>query len=240
MPLTYAIADLHGRYDLLLKAFDAIATHAQDRPHKIVTLGDYVDRGPKSGRLLQHLMDEQAAGRSLICLQGNHEQIMLLSCRKLPHPGWWIQNGGGATLLSYGCAEEGEVDLSRVPKEHLDWVAALPLMHIDQHRIYVHAGVNPDVPLDQQEALTDVHGNQHIVWKLYPDDDVRGHGSRHVVHGHHQHKHGPIKLAGRTNLDTLAWYTGRLVIGVFDDEKAGGPLDLIEVVCEPHEKKKAA
>jgi serine/threonine protein phosphatase 1 len=39
---------------------------------------------------------------------------------------------------------------------------------------------------------------------------------------------GPKLFSGCTNLDTLAWTTGRLVIGVFDDSIAGGPIDLIE------------
>ena len=45
-------------------------------------------------------------------------------------------------------------------------------------------------------------------------------------------------VEGRTNLDTQAWYTGRLVIGVFDDEVAGGPVSLLEVRGEPVESKK--
>ena len=48
MSLTYAIADLHGRFDLLEMAFGAIANHAGDKPCQIITLGDYVDRGPQS------------------------------------------------------------------------------------------------------------------------------------------------------------------------------------------------
>jgi serine/threonine protein phosphatase 1 len=49
MPFTYAIADLHGRYDLLSEAVTKIVEHSKsDRPTTIITLGDYVDRGPKS------------------------------------------------------------------------------------------------------------------------------------------------------------------------------------------------
>src|SRR5262245_22109732 len=48
----------------------------------------------------------------------------------------------------------------------------------------------------------------------------------------------PCRQEGRTNLDTQAWCTGRLVIGVFDDEVAGGPVSLLEVRGEPVESKK--
>jgi metallophosphoesterase superfamily enzyme len=54
----------------------AIAAHANERPFKIVTLGDYVDRGPQSRQIIEHLMAAQAAGMKLICLKGNHEDMM--------------------------------------------------------------------------------------------------------------------------------------------------------------------
>ena len=57
MPFTYAIADLHGRYDLLSEAITKIVEHSKsDRPATIITLGDYVDRGPKSRQVIERLM----------------------------------------------------------------------------------------------------------------------------------------------------------------------------------------
>jgi len=54
MPYTYAIADLHERYDLLSEAVTKIVEHSKsDRPATIITLGDYVDRGPKSRQRVQ-------------------------------------------------------------------------------------------------------------------------------------------------------------------------------------------
>ena len=53
MPFTYAIADLHGRYDLLSEAVTRIVEHSKsDRPATVITLGDYVDRGPKSRQVI--------------------------------------------------------------------------------------------------------------------------------------------------------------------------------------------
>jgi hypothetical protein len=57
-----------------------------------------------------------------------------------------------------------------------------------------------------------------------------------VVHGHYQHAHGPFFKKNRTNLDTFAWYTGRLAIGVFDDAAPGGPIEVFEVNGESIEK----
>jgi len=50
---TYAIADIHGRLDLLEAAY---ALLAQEKPGLIVHLGDYVDRGKASSQVIEFLM----------------------------------------------------------------------------------------------------------------------------------------------------------------------------------------
>ncbi len=116
--------------------------------------------------------------------------------------------------------------MSAVPESHIAWLDALPLMHVDTHRIYVHAGVDPEFPLDQQSEAT-------LLWKRYPKGFTDGFDGRHVVHGHDNDPDGPLLYEGRTNLDTAAWRTGRLMVGIFDDERPGGPVDLIEVRGPP-------
>jgi serine/threonine protein phosphatase 1 len=230
MSKTYAIADLHGRFDLLEIALARI-TERVEPPATVVTLGDYVDRGPDSRKIIERLMAGLGRdGWRLICLKGNHEDIMWQTCRRLPDVDWWLTNGGGATLISYGQQEGDQVDVTIVPTPHLDWIEQLPLMYVDRHRVFVHAGIDPNCPLDEQDAET-------VMWKIYPDDDDGGYGQHHVVHGHHQHAHGPIFKKNRTNLDTFAWYTGRLAIGVFDDARPGGPIEVLEVNGEPIEKR---
>ena len=222
MSRTYAIADLHGCFDLLVNALDAIREHAQGVDHSVVMLGDYIDRGPDSAKVVLLLMASQGPDTGLICLKGNHEDMMIETLTTPLHPDWWIGNGGDATLLSYGHAESGEYDPSVVPLDHVAWLQGLPMMHVDKHRVFVHAGVDPQKQLDQQDKDT-------LLWKLYQDNDGVGHGQRHVVHGHQPFKDGPLLYTNRTDLDTFAWATGRIVIGVFDDDVAGGPADLIEV-----------
>jgi serine/threonine protein phosphatase 1 len=222
MSKTYAIADLHGRIDLLEMALAKIADHA-DLPATLITLGDYVDRGPDSRQVIERLMAGLDEDWRLICLKGNHEDIMWQTCRGIvPDCDWWLTNGGGATLISYGLDLGDEADVTVIPGEHLRWIEQLPLMHVDKHRIFVHAGLDPNFSLDDQDS-------EKVVWKIYDDCDEGGYRQRHVVHGHHQHANGPILKKNRTNLDTFAWYTGRLVIGVFDDDIPGGPLESLEV-----------
>jgi serine/threonine protein phosphatase 1 len=108
MSKTYAIADLHGRYDLFEKAFNAIFDQGE-RDAKIITLGDYIDRGPESCMLIDILrIAQRLSNGKMICLKGNHEDIMWQTCRKPLDPGWWIGNGGGTTLRSYGHPDRRE------------------------------------------------------------------------------------------------------------------------------------
>jgi serine/threonine protein phosphatase 1 len=237
MPFTYVIADLHGRYDLLSLAYREL--WRRGKPGTIVHLGDYIDRGPMSMHVVTYLMDPLTipVGCTRVVLKGNHEDIMVETIRKGLAPDWWIGNGGGATLQSYGHPEVSVAygtstifvtpyyDPAVIPEVHLAFLEGLPMVHEDKHRVYVHAGVLPDVPLDQQKS--DV-----LMWLSYKDNDHGGYAGRHVVHGHHQKDDGPHRWKGRTNLDVGAWYTGRLVIGVFDDDVAGGPVEIIEVLAD--------
>lgn len=222
MTKTYAIADLHGRHDLLLMAIERIEQSSHSGGTVVFT-GDYVDRGPASRQVIETLMaGPKAPGWTWVCLRGNHEEIMQAGCMGMM--GWWLPNGGGATLVSYGArAGQNTRDcIELVPREHLDWIGSLPVMHNDGKRLFVHAGVVSGVPLDQQDE-------QKNTWMLYPDGATDGYADLHVVHGHHQHEDGPLLFEGRTNLDTLAWWTGRLVVGVFDDDATGGPMATIEI-----------
>jgi serine/threonine protein phosphatase 1 len=226
MSITYAIPDLHGRLDLLEAAFGQIASHAAGRASTIVTLGDYIDRGPNSAQVIDRLMGWQSDTLRLVVLKGNHEMMMWEVCNHLAELDWWIENGGDQTLRSYGIEPEQTGSVGLVPAAHLDWIKGLGVLHVDQHRVYVHAGVDVAVALERQSE-------QVSLWKRYPAGSGEGYGSRHVVHGHHAHIHGPIVGRSRTNLDAMAWKTGRLVIGVFLDDAPGGAQEFLEVRCPP-------
>jgi len=215
MAYTYAIADLHGRHDLLMAALERIEG-ANPRGGKIIFLGDYVDRGPDSAQVLETLMrGPDDAGRwTWVCLKGNHEDMMV-STLGGPDEEWWLGNGGVATVASFGGV---------IPEEYLAWCRALPTWHEDAQRVYVHAAVDPSKALNEQsEAM--------LMWTRYGEEYNAGYRGKHVVHGHTPHKDGPVLFSERTNLDTGAVFTGRLVVGVFDDEIPGGPRSLIEVAA---------
>ncbi len=222
--LTYAIGDIHGRLDLLRKAQGAIAAHAGAAPHRVICLGDYVDRGRDSKGVIETLM-ALCVESSWICLKGNHEDLMVEALRTERWGGLerWTANGGDETLLSYG-GEHG------VPAAHLDWLEALPLFHRDAHRFFVHAGVKPNLPLEYQ----DPHSLMWIrnAFLAAPPEAL----PCHVVHGHTPRWRlkpdlaRPERLAHRTNLDTGAVWTGILSVGVFEDSRAGGPIKVLSIV----------
>lgn len=224
MTRTYVIADLHGRFDLLCRALDLIHADAGDAGGKFVVLGDFVDRGPQSRNIIDLLMaGPQRPNWEWVILQGNHEAMMLevLSAPNAHLMRWWVGNGGGQTLASYGYAQGDPILPLRVPAEHLEWLAALPIYHEDAWRIFVHAGVPPHQPVDEAKPET-------LQWMLYPSSedypdaevhsDERHCSGKHIVHGHHQSASHPLLKAHRTNLDSFAYSTGRVAIGVFEDD----------------------
>jgi serine/threonine protein phosphatase 1 len=226
MALTFAIPDIHGRLDLLDAAVEKIAERSARHHATIVTLGDYVDRGPNSRQVIERLMNWQDKNATLVTLKGNHEAMMWEVCSNFADLDWWVKNGGDRTLASYDQSGRNDLNPGVVPAAHLQWIANLPLMHADKHRVFVHAAVDPKIPLDQQSEQT-------LLWKRYPEGFGLGHGHRHVVHGHHANPSAPVVTTGKTNLDGLAWKTGRLVIGVFNDDQPGGAFEFLETFVPP-------
>jgi len=229
MSRTYAIPDLHGRADLLDLAIDAIAARMRLQAATVVLLGDYVNKGPASADVIARLVAGLDPAWRTIFLKGNHDGFMLDALRddtKLP---LWLENSGAATLRSYAPQSDHIPDPQIVPADHRAWLARLQLIFVDTHRVYVHAGVDPAKPLDAQDEAT-------LLSKRYAAKDGSGYGDRHVVHGHNPFRDGPKLFAGRSDLDTMAWQTGRLVLGVFDDDTPGGPIELIELKGPPFEQ----
>lgn len=222
---TYAIGDVHGCRDSLVDLLAEI-THeplfdwCQDR---FVFLGDYVDRGPDTKGVLDVVMELQSSmPGSVTCLRGNHEDMMLDT-----HAGRsfdWLSNGGYNTLKSFG------VDaIAGVPPQYIDWIKSLKLFYQDEYRFYVHAGIDPWDPLDQQIAHPEVYKNTWM-WvrheflnkqRLYDKLIVHGHTVTPYDSsaGHARCTTAPNVLPNRVNVDTAAVFGGNLTAAVFDDKQ---------------------
>ena len=218
MPLTYVIPDLHGRRDLLDLALLRLDAHAAGAAATLVVIGDYVDKGPDSRGVIARLRAGMPANWRTAMLKGNHDALMVAALRGEIAMEAWLSKGGEAALASYGG------DAAEVPMHDIAWLDGRSLFFEDSHRVYVHAGVDPALPLRQQEPLT-------LLTKRYTDADDSGLGAKHVVHGHDSRPGGPLLLANRSNLDGTAWKTGRLSVGLFDDDVPGGPVEIIDIIA---------
>ena len=197
MSKTYVMTDIHGRLEDLLRLMDQIPPGS-----KLIFLGDYIDRGSQSAEVVAYVRSLDGA----ICLRGNHEDMMCLN------DDMWMANGGRATVESYKDPLTGDLNWGLM-EDHCKWFESLPRVHSDKHRVYVHAGVDPSEPLEKQrETITQ--------WFRYPAGADVGYNGRHVVHGHTP---GIVQLSNRTCLDGGK----RLTCGVFDDDKPGGPVELL-------------
>jgi serine/threonine protein phosphatase 1 len=209
MPLTYAVGDIHGCLDKLKSLVAACREHAAGREMQFVFLGDYIDRGPDPAGVVRFLMSLQTDMQErMIALKGNHE-AWALEFVGYAWPGTsWLRNGGIETLVSY--AAETVDDL---PSAHLQWMSGLRLTYDDGRRFFVHAGLDPKRPLDDQDE-------EDLLWMREPFlSDDRDYG-RLIVHGHTPVADGrPDLRSNRLNVDTGAFLGGPLTAALFDDSQ---------------------
>ncbi|MBI3710556.1 MAG: serine/threonine protein phosphatase [Proteobacteria bacterium] len=223
----YAIGDIHGRADLLAELQDMIrADAAAQRARRLVVvyLGDYVDRGVEAGQVIDRLLASSLVGFETVHLLGNHERLMLDFLENAAVGPSWMMNGGVETLFSYGVGldrslkEERErlakarAELERrLPARHLAFLHTLKMTHIEGDYLFVHAGIRPGVPLNQQSEAD-------MLWIRKDFLNSRVDHGRMVVHGH-SITEAPDERPNRIGIDTGAFATGRLTCLVLQDDK---------------------
>jgi serine/threonine protein phosphatase 1 len=216
--LCYAVGDIHGYAPLLRNLLAAIAQHAGDEEHRIVFLGDYIDKGPASAEVLDILMDlTRKTPDRIFCLRGNHDHAMAEAASSDLAEIKWRRMGGDAVLREFGVARAADL-----PARLRAWVAALPTWLDEGTRYFVHAGLDPDLSLDAQTDAI----RMTMRGRFLTDDHDFG---RHVVHGHTPQMNAfPTFRPYRTNLDTGIYQTGVLSAAAFRDRRAG-PSALLQV-----------
>lgn len=212
----YAIGDIHGRLDLFSELLQLIDADDSSRPEartRILVLGDFIDRGPDSARLLSGLQWWQQRSTGVSALLGNHEATLLAALMgdEYAQRGW-LGFGGLATLSSFGVdpPEEGESPESfaqrltaAVSQPTIEWLRSLPVSIQLGDYFFCHAGVRPGIPLNRQHK-------EDLLW-IRSDflNDPRDHGAV-IVHGHSR-VGARVEFAGnRIAIDTGAYETGIL------------------------------
>jgi serine/threonine protein phosphatase 1 len=196
-----AIGDIHGCLGAL---DDLLKWVAPTRDDVLITLGDYVDRGPDSRGVLDRLI-ELKKQLNLICLRGNHEQMMVEAYRGgRSEKQQWLGVGGVQTLGSYGIAPGRSGTLEDIPREHWDFLLDdLVDYHESELFIFVHATVLCDLPMDEQP-------NYALLWEFLPAE-MKHYSGKTVFCGHTNQKSGQPKVVpGAVCIDTHAYAGGWL------------------------------
>ncbi|MBW4329682.1 serine/threonine protein phosphatase [Stakelama sp. CBK3Z-3] len=221
----YAIGDIHGRFDLLeelLAKIDADHASRGDMRRTLIFLGDLMDRGPDSAKVIDRLIALHREQPDTRFLMGNHEEIMLLALEgKREALKLFSRIGGDETLASYGVShaeifhadydEYGALLQSAVPAEHQSFLEKFEDMVISGDYAFVHAGISPSRAIDDQRP-------SDLRWIRGQFLTHRGAFEKMVVHGH-TISEDIDRTANRIGIDTGAYASGKLTaIGLEAEE----------------------
>lgn len=207
----YVIGDVHG----CLTAFQQLEALIMKDAHQfqvaptLILLGDFVDRGPQTAYLIDHLISRQKAGARVVCLMGNHEQMMLQFWAAPKTHMSWLDFGGLETLASYGIdttdiesmsgRKISQILSANIPLSHISFLKnTMPALKVGRF-LLTHAGA------DHQKNLTAQPVNA-LLWgdagQIAPHDLI-------LIHGHFV-VDVPIISARCLSIDTGAYLNGRL------------------------------
>ncbi len=218
---TYAIGDIHGRFDLLKDLVEIIIEDAKDleiRP-RIIFLGDYIDRGAWSKETIEYLIYlkknyVQMGFSEAVFLLGNHEQVFLQFLNNVDDGQKWGDFGGFATAASYGIEApfpQKDADkwekfrenfVKELPKTHRAFLGSLIPYRIFGSYLFVHAGVYPKIPIEEQTETDLLWIRDKFLHFKWPSKYI-------VVHGHSKSLEVEIH-PWRIGIDTGAYATGNL------------------------------
>ena len=214
----YVIGDVHGCLDPLKRLHAEIVQDLAARPVAgavLVHLGDYIDHGPDSAGVIEHLINLRMPV-PVVNLLGDHERMLrdaLDGDRAAATD--WLWAGGGEALRSWSLDPALPRDqwASALPGAHVAFLRGLKTMHREENYVFAHAGIRPGVALTAQ-SVDDLTGiRQPFLWTTHSMDVV-------VVHGHSA---GPevVKTDNRIGLDTGAGMGGMLTCAVLEEDLIG-------------------
>jgi len=219
----YAIGDIHGRLDLYDAMIWAIEDEIAREPgldHRIVLLGDLVDRGPDSAGVIARTQAWQQT-RNVRVLAGNHEDMFLAAFRKPEALRHFLKHGGYETVLSFGLTpqELSTLELEEIharfcaiiPQSVRDYLAGFEPMIRAGDYVFVHAGIDPSRPLADQKR-------SDLLWIRSGFLDHEGALEKVVVHGHTIFDH-VMDCGNRIGIDTGAFRSGVLTALVLEGDQ---------------------
>ena len=189
-----AIGDIHGCITALTTLVDFVDPRDGD---VIITLGDYVDRGPNACAVVDFII-ELRRRHNLVALRGNHEIMMLDAREKQSWLRPWLSYGGEATLESYGGSFDG------VPAAHMEFLEeGLAAYYECETHFFVHACAETHKALQEQSEAA-------LYWRKFGNPDPHCSG-KIMVCGHTPQESGkPFSNGNAVCIDTLAYGGGWL------------------------------
>ena len=216
----YAVGDIHGRADLLREMLERLDEDQSRRPISYaveIFLGDYIDRGPDSKGVIDVLATRMVRNGA-ICLRGNHEKLMEDFLREPSALAPWLKLGGLQTLNAYGVpAHPDETDngvaihqrfCRAFPRTHQLFLRCLKPWICCGDYLFVHAGIRPEVPFDQQTV-------DDLLWIREEFLNFSLRHDKYIVHGHTPVAYPDVR-SNRINIDTGAWRSGTLTCAIFE------------------------
>jgi serine/threonine protein phosphatase 1 len=223
-----AIGDVHGRLAHLRALTGWLIGDVfrnRDGRRSLITLGDYVDRGPCGIGVLSFLGQFDPPGVRVTRLIGNHDMFLNTFLHDeaidLDFIAFWLKNGGGSTARELGIEREDfyREDLralqararARLPAAAAECLASLRRSERIGSYLFVHAGVDPGRPLED-------HDITELVTMREPF--LSGREWRHdfvVVHGHTVC--GPDVQPHRISCDSGAFLTGVLTCAQIEADR---------------------
>lgn len=199
MARVLALGDIHG----CVHALNAVLAAANVGPDDtLIALGDVVDYGRETSAVIERLLELRSQCH-LVCIRGNHEEMLLAALGSPRLKSQWINLGGMETLNSYVFC--GDIDA--IPPEHLDFLSRFLDSYETATHFFTHASYDPDLLFDQQPT--------HILrWQLLEAPFPRPHVSgKRVVVGHTEQRNGEILDLGHlVCLDTACRAYGWLTL----------------------------
>lgn len=201
------IGDVHGCADLLADLLARL-------PGQIVLVGDLVDRGPQVPAVLDLVMSRP----DVICLRGNHEEMLLGFLEDPQRRGpAWLHHGGLQTLAGYGV--RGGTRAADLPRLRdalvhamgdtaIAWLRRRPLFHTAGTVAVTHAGADPARPVPEQ--------TRSLLWGHPNCGKVPRRDGMWIVQGH-VIVPDPETLNGVIRIDTGAYAGGPLTAAVLGD-----------------------
>ncbi len=219
----YAVGDIHGRLDLfnaLIQAMEQDDAEAGSARTTFILLGDLVDRGPDSAGVVRRAREWQQQ-RNVRILGGNHEEMFLRSFEDAEIMRHFLRHGGRQTVESYGVGREelGAADIEKAQKlmnkavslSEREYIAGFEDVIVVGDYVFVHAGIDPDVPLDAQRKSDLRWIREPFLSHAQPFEKV-------VVHGH-TICNAPEVRGNRIGIDTGAYSSGRLTALVLEGSR---------------------